>query len=137
VADDVVLGYDGGDGAKAALAAALPLAKDLGATLVLVFGYEPAHIAGEIQDHRAAVKEFGQRATDEARKQAEAEGVRVEVNLTDEGAVESLLAVAKERSARMIVVGYHGEGPLKGAILGSTPYKLLHVAEHPVLVVRA
>jgi nucleotide-binding universal stress UspA family protein len=37
----------------------------------------------------------------------------------------------------MIVVGSTGEAALKGAILGSTPYKLLHQADRPVLVVPA
>jgi nucleotide-binding universal stress UspA family protein len=37
----------------------------------------------------------------------------------------------------MIVVGSYGERPLKGAILGSTPYKLLYLADRPVLVVPA
>ena len=35
----------------------------------------------------------------------------------------------------MIVVGSYGEPPLKGVILGSTAYKLLHLTERPVLVV--
>ena len=35
----------------------------------------------------------------------------------------------------MIVVGSYGEAPLKGAILGTTAYKLLHSTERPVLVV--
>ena len=30
----------------------------------------------------------------------------------------------------------HGESPLKGAIIGSTPYKLVQLSEVPVLVVR-
>ena len=37
----------------------------------------------------------------------------------------------------MIVVGSYGDPPLKGMILGSTPNKLLHMAERPVLVVPA
>jgi nucleotide-binding universal stress UspA family protein len=35
----------------------------------------------------------------------------------------------------VIVVGSYGESPLKGAILGSTPHKLLHISERPVVVV--
>ena len=31
----------------------------------------------------------------------------------------------------MIVVGSHGESPLKGAIVGSTPYKLVHFSRRP------
>jgi nucleotide-binding universal stress UspA family protein len=45
------------------------------------------------------------------------------------------LALADCHSARMIVVGSYRERPLKGAILGSTPHKLLHTAGRPVLVV--
>ena len=45
--------------------------------------------------------------------------------------------MADQRDARMIVVGSFGDPPLKGVILGSTPNKLLHLSERPVLVVRA
>jgi nucleotide-binding universal stress UspA family protein len=37
----------------------------------------------------------------------------------------------------MIIVGSYGEPPLKGALIGSTAHKLLHLSERPVLVVRA
>jgi nucleotide-binding universal stress UspA family protein len=35
----------------------------------------------------------------------------------------------------MIVVGSYGESPLRGALLGSVPYRLLHRSSVPVLVV--
>jgi Universal stress protein family len=47
------------------------------------------------------------------------------------------LGEGSSRVARMIVVGSYGEAPLKGAIIGSTPYKLLHLSQRPVLVVPA
>jgi nucleotide-binding universal stress UspA family protein len=50
---------------------------------------------------------------------------------------EGLIEVADEHDARMIVVGSHGERPLKSALVGSTPTRLLHLSERPVLVVRA
>lgn len=37
----------------------------------------------------------------------------------------------------MIVVGHHGQGPLRGALLGATANRLLNQAERPVLVVPA
>ena len=46
------------------------------------------------------------------------------------------MTVGDEEDARFIVVGSYGERPLKGAIVGSTPYKLIHLAERPVIVVR-
>ena len=49
----------------------------------------------------------------------------------------ALIEVADEHDARMIVVGSYGERPLKSALVGSTPTRLLHLSERPVLVVRA
>jgi len=48
-----------------------------------------------------------------------------------------LVEIADEVDAQMIVVGSYGEKPLKGALIGSTAHKLLHLSERPVLVVRA
>ena len=57
--------------------------------------------------------------------------------LVDGRPAEGLIAAADEHDAAMIVVGHHGEGPLRGALLGATANKLLHLAERPVLVVPA
>ncbi len=64
-------------------------------------------------------------------------GVEIELVLRELSPAEALIAVADEHDARMIVVGSHGERPLKSALVGSTPTRLLHLAERPVLVVRA
>ena len=50
---------------------------------------------------------------------------------------EALLQVAEECDATVIVVGTSGESPIKGAILGSTPHKLLQLSTRPVLCVPA
>jgi nucleotide-binding universal stress UspA family protein len=50
---------------------------------------------------------------------------------------EALIAVADEHDARLIAVGSYGERPLKSALVGSTPTRLLHLSRRPVLVVRA
>jgi nucleotide-binding universal stress UspA family protein len=73
--------------------------------------------------------------TSKAKTQAAERGVEVEVALVPKRAAEALIETADERDARMIVVGSFGEAPLKGVILGSTPNKLLHLADRPVLVV--
>ena len=73
----------------------------------------------------------------EAKERAAAAGVEAEVEMVAKRGAEALIDVADRREARLIVVGSFGEGPLKGAILGSTPYKLLHLARRPVLVVPA
>jgi nucleotide-binding universal stress UspA family protein len=64
-------------------------------------------------------------------------GVDAETELVDQRPAPALVDLADRHDARMIVVGSHGERPIKGAILGSTPHKLLHLAGRPVLVVPA
>jgi nucleotide-binding universal stress UspA family protein len=137
MAREIIVGYDGSECSRAALAAAVETAAAFGDKIVLVFGYEPYRMGGEIQDHRKALEERGEEVTKEALELAKAGGVEAEAHLVDRGAAEALIAEAELRDARMIVIGTYGDSPLKGAILGSTPHKLLHVAEVPVLVVPA
>lgn len=47
----------------------------------------------------------------------------------------ALEETARQRSARLIVVGTYGKGSFGSAISGSTPHKLLHISEVPVLSV--
>ncbi|MSO40984.1 MAG: universal stress protein [Solirubrobacterales bacterium] len=136
MANEIVVGYDGSDCSKAALDAAAKLATELKSKLVLVFGYEPYRVGGEIQDHRKALEERGEVVTSEGMERAKGKGAEAEVALVDRESVDALMSVADARDARMIVVGTYGEHPLKGAILGSTPYKLVQLSETPVLVVR-
>lgn len=132
----IVVGYDGTDSSKAALDAAAELAKDLGEPVLAVFGYGVNPMGGEVKDHVQALKELGGRLTEEGVERARAAGAEAEPVLAAQEGPDALTAVAKDRNARMIVVGSHGEGPITGAILGSTPYRLVHTSETPVLVVR-
>jgi nucleotide-binding universal stress UspA family protein len=134
----IVVGYDGSEASKTALTRAVELAKGLGDDVALVFGYSPPGIwGGEIAEHEEAIEEFGKKLMNEARQQVQTDGVEVSYVLVRKRGPEALLDVARQRDSRMIVVGGAGEAPLKGAILGSTPYKLLHQTERPVLVVPA
>jgi nucleotide-binding universal stress UspA family protein len=134
----IVVGYDGSACGDAALTAALDLAAEVGDKVVVVFGYAPPGIwGGEIAEHEEAIEELGERVTAGARKQAAERGDEIEVELVPKRAAEALIDVASRRDARMIVVGSFGETPLKGMILGSTPNRLLHLADKPVLVVPA
>ncbi len=131
----IVVGIDGSSCSNMAVAEGAVLASELGEKLYVVFGYEPYRGAGEIQDHRAALEELGTEVGNTAVEQAQEAGADVELRLVDRGAVDALLALADEVDARMIVVGSYGDSPLKGAILGSTPHKLVHLSKRPLLVV--
>jgi nucleotide-binding universal stress UspA family protein len=137
----IVVGYDGSEGSRASLDYAIELAEPLGDSVIIVFGYAPPGIyGGEIVDHAEAVKERGGKAMEEAEHQAAAKGsdVEVETSLVPQHPTEALIEAAETAKARMIVVGNEGgPSPLKGAILGSVPFKLVHLSPVPVLVVPA
>ena len=132
-----VVGYDGTDGARAALDAAVGLAAELGDGVVVVFAHVTSRLGGEVRDYDDAVREHGRGVLEEARSIAREAGVEVELVMRELSSAEALIAVADEHDARMIVVGSYGERPLKSALVGSTPTRLLHLSERPVLVVRA
>jgi nucleotide-binding universal stress UspA family protein len=132
----IVVGYDGSACGEAALDAALALAAALGDSVTVVFGYAPPGLwGGEIAEHEEAIEELGEKVLASARAYAAEKGVEIEAQLVAKRAAEALIEAAEQRDARMIVVGSFGDPPLKGVILGSTPNKLLHLSERPVLVV--
>jgi len=134
MASTIVLGYDGSACANAALTAAVDSAKAYGDGIVVAFG-AGAHAAGE-DDRRELVRQMGGDWADEALSAIRKQGVEdAQAVVVDARPAEALLQVARERNARMIVVGTHGERPLTGAVLGSVPHKLLHLSKVPVLVV--
>jgi nucleotide-binding universal stress UspA family protein len=132
----IVVGFDGSPGARAALGVAIDLARALSEELILVFGTAPPGVMGEeAREHREAIEQIAADATAPAVEEARAAGANVRTELRPEKPVEALLTVAEDVGARMIVCGSYGERPLRGVILGSTPHKLLHSADRPVLVV--
>lgn len=134
----IVVGYDGTSGARAALDEAAGLAGPLGVELVVAFGFRVAATGGgEDADLREVLRARGAQLEQEVLAGTRSASVAVRFQLLDDRPAEGLAALATQLAARMIVVGSYGETPLRGAILGSTPHRLLHLADRPVLVVRA
>jgi nucleotide-binding universal stress UspA family protein len=134
---EIVIGYDGSDSSRSALNHAFDFAKALGDSIVIVFAYAPGgYGGGEVPEQRRAVEEFGEKMASEAVEATKAAKLEYKVEMINEHPHDALMTAAKNHDARMIVVGSHGESPLKGAIIGATPYKLVQLSETPVLVVR-
>ena len=133
----IVVGYDGSECAKEAVRVAIEVGKAYGDKVVIAFGYELSPVGGELHDYHAALKELATKRLTEATELASAEDGEVEVEavIVESEPAHALVELAAERDARVIVVGTSGESPLRGALLGSTPHKLLHLADRPVLVV--
>ncbi len=131
----VIVGYDGSDCAKAAVRTAVEVGKAYGEKVMIAFGYELNPVAGEIHDYHAALKDLASKQLQEARALTSGAGAEIETVIVERAPAHALAELAIERNARVIVVGTRGESPIRGALLGSTPHKLLQLADRPVLVV--
>ena len=115
----LVVGYDGTDGARAALAEAERLAPARSVLPVVVaFAYHPGAVGGEVSDLSASLRERGEALLAEAVDELRTAGVEASGQLLHTKPGEGLAELAEERDARMIVVGSYGERPLKGAARG-------------------
>jgi nucleotide-binding universal stress UspA family protein len=134
----IVWATDGSENADRALSVARTLARETGASLVVV------HIV-----QRFATKTGLAVHADEERVEAKLE--RVVEELSNEGfdatlkivnhlgaqPAHEIANVAREVGADLIVAGTHGHAPIAGLLLGSVTLRLLHVAPCPVLAVPA
>jgi nucleotide-binding universal stress UspA family protein len=146
MADTIVVGYDGSDQSKKALDAAVAHARLLeDAEIVIVcaqdrpgpaIGFRGAEFGVEEMWDKVArqiEEELAQAAT-----QVEKAGVKVAVACTPDRPDISIMKVAADTDARLIVLGVKGAGARPGqkTHLGSTTNKVLHEAGGiPVLVV--
>jgi nucleotide-binding universal stress UspA family protein len=137
MAGEVVVGYDGQEGAVAALRTATGIAAAFDRSLVVVFGYRPAPIGGDVTDLGRAVRDVGARMGDEALASVRAIDASVEasVELVDDRPADALLRAGDEHDALAIVVGTNGRGPITGSLLGSVTYQVVHRSKRPVVVV--
>jgi nucleotide-binding universal stress UspA family protein len=135
----LVVGYDDSDGARRALDVAVELALGLGDALLIAFAAQPPgrDVGDEYKAHLAAIEELGRGLTGAAVERARAAGVEAEAHVAPLRPAELLTELAEQHGARAIVVGTHDGSPLRGAVLGSTPHKLLQVSTVPVLAVPA
>jgi nucleotide-binding universal stress UspA family protein len=131
----LIVGYDGSEGARVALDEAVRLGVALGEPVHLVFSFSAPRIGGELRDRDEAIAERGAAVLEHGVHHAQAAGLTVTTEQRKADPAEGLLEAARERDARMIVVGSSGERLLRSVLVGSTPTKLLHLADRPVLVV--
>ena len=137
---NIVLGTDGSPGAEAAVQKVIELLPTSGATVHLVCAYpgpsalerigmtarqEPTDLRGVAADVLAR---------DERRfKEA---GFNVEKHAREGDPAHTIIDVAGEQNAELIVVGARGNTGLRRFMLGSVSAKLSHHAPNSLLIVR-
>ena len=141
----IVVGTDGSETAKEAVRQAIQLAREVGATLHVVSAYQPvssARVRAESQQLPGDLqwmvneREEVEATLEEAAGQASAVGLPAEVYVRQGDPADSILDVAEERGADLIVVGNKGMTGAKRFLLGSVPNKVSHHAPCSVLIIR-
>ncbi|MET9245001.1 universal stress protein [Nonomuraea sp. NPDC003709] len=145
----ILIAYDGSDDAKAAIAFAGELLKGESAVVLTVWeraamvsarasaglmmaidqlGTEDAAIEGAMRELAEHGADLAREAGLDATPRCDADSVAVWSTIVD---------VADEIDARLVVTGTRGFGGVRSLLLGSTSDRVLHNAGRPVLVVPA
>lgn len=138
----IVVGTDGSDTAKRAVAEAVRLAQALAGEVHIVSAFEPVRGARIEGAPEGAAKVWAplpdaevQRILEEASTDARIAGTSVTTHAVQSSAAEALLEVASEIGASLIVVGSKGMHGAKRLVLGSVPNTVSHRATCNVLIV--
>ena len=137
----IVVGTDGSETADEAVRQAAQLARLLGARVHLVCVYETP--AGADRDDERGGDDWARGTRDAvdatlARSAAVFAAAGVEVDLYPQRGdpADSILDVAEERDADLIIVGNRGRTGAKRFLLGSVPNRISHHAPCAVLIIR-
>ena len=152
VSGPVVLGYDGSEDARNAVASVARLLPGREAKVVHAWtwpvtdsifetGLHAAPVvrgAGVVEPLKEAGKETAARIAEEGQDLAAQHGLDAasEVRESTEGTWRALVATAADVGAAVVVVGSRGLGGVKSALLGSVSTALAHRAERPTMIVR-
>ena len=140
--DSIVVGTDGSQTAKQAVAEAVRLAKALGAPVHVVSAYEPlrgARVTGAPEGAAAVWHPLPDDKVEAILSQATAgvrlAGIEVTPHAVRRDPADALLEVAETVKATMIVVGSKGMHGARRLALGNVPNKVSHQARCNVLIV--
>jgi nucleotide-binding universal stress UspA family protein len=141
VYESIVVGTDGSETAKRAVAEAALLAEAMGGKLHLVAAYEPLRGAKIVGAPEGAAKVWElkpdaevQSVIQEAESGLRVKGLDVESHTVTGDPADALLEIAERQGADLIVVGNRGMHGMT-RVLGSVPNKVSHHSPCDVLIV--
>lgn len=136
----ILVGFDGSDGAKAALRHAIELACRFGAELWSVSVIETPHWAtatvGEVDEQRRLIEEELGRLQQAARTQAAEFGLELHAVTRMGHPAQLIVQEAQRGNFDLLVIGHSGRSGVWGVFLGTTADKVVRHAPCSVLVVR-
>ena len=140
----VIVGTDGSESATRAVERAAAVAKDAGATLVIITAYHPMtkreqqqakDVLGE-ESYKVSGSAPAEGVLQEAADRAREVGVqKVETEAAEGDPVDVLIAKVGDYKADLIIIGNRGLNSLAGRLLGSVPANVSHRAAIDVLIV--
>jgi len=145
VAKPVLFCYDGSDGSKTALGAAVELIKPGDAVVLVVWKPAAVQLAqagsfivaipneGEIDEEEAArAQQIAQEGAADARDRGYNASARTAQ--ANESVAKTIDEIAQEIDAGLIVCGQRGRGAIGSALLGSVSHALAAHTKRPVLI---
>jgi len=135
----ILIATDGSEGAAAAIAEGLDLARRLDAEVIFAAVRPPVpDFLGEplYQKRLSDDLAHARNALEEARKAAEQAGITSEYELLEGDPAEEIARLAETRDADLVIVGTRGLGAVAGALLGSVSSAVVRRSTRPVVVVR-
>ena len=133
----IIIGYDGSDGAKAAVAFAGRNFAGRNAIVVTAFEDWPPAVNGDALAVDEATRARIAATAREGAALAAAAGLVADARslFTADKAWKAIIDAADELDAELIAVGSHGFNGLRPLVLGSVSHQLAHHAHQPVLAV--
>ena len=141
----VLFCYDGSDGSKTALAAAVELIKPADAVVLVVWTPAAVQLAqagsflvaipneGEIDEQEAGIaRQLAEEGAAGARRHGYNASARIAQ--ANESVAKTIAEVAQEIDAALVVCGQRGRGAIRSALLGSVSHALAAHAKRPVLI---
>lgn len=138
--DKILVAVDDSEQSGRAVQAAAQLAKLSGGTVVVFHVREHQDVIGksggtfdvEYQEEAAALVQKATAALEESGVKSTAKVIHAELGHV----AREIVKAASEADSDTIVMGSHGRTAGAAAVLGSNAYKVLHLTDRPVLVIR-
>jgi len=149
----ILVAFDGSEASKHAMDHAVNFAEPCGAELLILsvvprvmmpvfpdegFGAAPITAAQDMGEYQDKMKEIYHKSLDEARKDINDHfpDMKIETKLMEGRPSSTIVSVADEYDADLIVIGSRGIGGITGWILGSTSRNVVENCTKPILVVK-
>ncbi len=137
---NILVAYDGSEGAKKALDRAIHLAKELSSQVLALWvrGSLPHYpeTIDEVEEEREAATTFVNKITKELVQFSKRYDIEIHGDTKSGHPAKTIVDYAKEQNVDLIVLGHRGHSGLWGGFLGHTTDKVSENAHCSVLIVR-